>query len=432
MPVRSNCRDLYKGQELQYKGKALILGGGLDQKKLVDEFHKRDYFTIIVDYYANPAARQTADKHYRISTYDKAEVLRIAAEEKVDYVTTISTDQPILVAAYVCEELGLKFQISNAQALSITNKKYMKSKFRDHGISSARFVLLESVADLNLVEQLNYPVIIKPVDSSGSRGVFVLEDGEHLREQYLEAVKFSQTGVVIAEEFIAGQEISVDAMVLNSKSRVISVTDGYKTYSQDNTPLYNQNIYPSLISKQEYAAVELIAQQVADAFMLTNSPLFLQMIVGQGGVYVIEFSARIAGGSKPYFIPYATGVDIVSEYTAMLTGEDVHPHGEPGSGYYALNHIYSSGGIFEKFSGIDALTEQGILAELLQYQLPGTEVRCARNGSDRIGAFFAQGQDLYELTTKVQTIDHNLKALDGIGQDIMMHGLFTNDSRILR
>jgi phosphoribosylamine-glycine ligase len=408
------------------------LGGGLDQKKLVDEFRQRNFYTIIVDYYANPAAKQTADKHYRISTYDKAEVLRIASEERVDFVTTISTDQPILVAAYVCEKLELPFQISHEQALNITNKKYMKTKFKDYDIPTANFVLCENQDDLKKAEELRYPIIIKPVDSSGSRGVFVLQDKQNLPELYLEAVKHSQTGVVVAEEFIDGQEISVDAMVWDSVASVISITDGYKTYSEDKTPLYNQNIYPSCISENEYQSVARITQQIAKAFGIQNSPLFLQMIVAHDGVYVIEFSARIAGGSKPYFIPFATGVDIVEEYVTMLTGGDEPIGAQPQRYICALNHIYSNGGVFNGFCGQDALIKQEIMAELLQYQLPGSEVRKARNGSDRIGAFFVRGTNLTDLTQKIQCIDRELKACDFKGEDIMMHGLFTNDLRILR
>jgi hypothetical protein len=85
-----------------------------------------------------------------------------------------------------------------------------------------------------------------------------------------------------------------------------------------NTPLYCQNVFPSRIAEKFINMVKSISQSVADSFKIKNSPLFLQMIANDRGVYLIEFSARIAGGSKPYFIPMATGIDDAMYYNTSL------------------------------------------------------------------------------------------------------------------
>lgn len=410
------------------KESVLILGGGADQKLLVAEFKKRGFYTIIVDYYENPPAKGIADKHYKESTYNQNEILEIAKKENVKFVTTISTDQPILVAAYVSEVMNLKFQISFDQAKNITNKKYMKSILHKNYIPTAKSVILDkdfSIVDFNF--ELRYPLIIKPVDSSGSRGVFIINNESELLENYKKSLEFSNTKDVVCEEFIDGQEISVDAVVVNKKSTVLVVTDGFKTYTNDSspTPLYNQNIYPTKISSTAYKKISLISQAVATAFNIDNSPLFLQMIVSNDDVFVIEFSARIAGGSKPYIIPLISNVDIVNTYVSMLLEEEIHLNQIPSDEVFSLNHIYSIGGVFQCFLGVDELIAEGLIERFISYQQVNSIVRKPNNGSDRIGAFIVKGKSYSEVSIKTKIIDNRLKALDNNSIDIILHNILT-------
>jgi formate-dependent phosphoribosylglycinamide formyltransferase (GAR transformylase) len=406
------------------KQSVLILGGGPDQKLLVEEFNQRGFRTIIADYYEYPPAKKISDLHYQVSTYDMATLIQIARKEKVSLVTTISTDQPIKVAADISEQLCLPFQISSKQAQEITNKKWMKIKLSEHKVPTAPFIIAESERDLDSANKLNYPLIMKPVDSSGSRGVFVLENEQFLREHYCQSKEHSSTSTVIIEEFIDGQEISVDAIITNKTAVVLSITDGFKTYSESQTPLYNQNTFSSGITKTASLKVSEICTKIAEAFQIGDSPLFVQMIVHNDDVNVIEFSARIAGGSKPYFIPLVSGVNLVSSYVDQLLNEKVKIVVNQTRDSLFLNHIYGKGGIYMGFQNVDQLINQNYIEKFIEYQIPGSSTRAAHNGSDRIGAFIVRGKNHVEASKKVQFIDSNLNALDEKGNDIMMHNLF--------
>jgi formate-dependent phosphoribosylglycinamide formyltransferase (GAR transformylase) len=419
--MQYNIKEI-EGQ--QYEGKALILGGGLDQQLLVEEFNKRGYYTIIIDYYENPPAKDVAHKHYQVSTYDREAVLEIAKAEKVQFVTTISTDQPILVAAWVCEQLGLEFQITYQQALIITNKEFMKKKLVYNKIATAPYVIIKNIEDCQNIKKLKLPLIIKPVDSSGSRGVHVLNNYEEIYLLYPESIKYSQTNTIIAEEFIQGKEISVDCMVINSEAQVLAITDNISAVLYDDKKLITQSIYPSHIDKVTQSRVEKIVQQVAETFEIQNSPLFLQLIVNDKNPFLIEFSARIAGGSKPYTIPYFCDIDIVKEYVSQLLNLPVTLKIKPSPFWLSINYIYGRNGILRETIAANKLLNQNIIKKLILYKDNGTQIHKAKNTTERIGVFITEGKIRESITYKNNIVDDNLKFLDLNGLDIMIHSIY--------
>lgn len=408
-------------------GRVLILGGGSDQKKLVEVFIAKHFYTIIIDYLENPPAKSIAQKHYRVSTYDRKKVLKVAMLEKVDFVTTISTDQPLLVAAWVSEQLGLRFHINYQQALNITNKRFMKNVLSHHSIPTARHVILENMSELPNLKSLKYPLIIKPVDSSGSRGVFVINSQSELKSYYDLSRNNSKTNTVIAEEFIKGEEVSVDAFVINKQTTIISVTDGFTWRFHKGVPLYVQNVFPSTITEKAVRNIENISQKIATAFNLTNSPLFVQLIVKGDEVFVIECSARIAGGSKPYFIPLVSGVNIVEEFVDMIiVGQTKNIQKVISEETCILSHIYSFGGVFMGFKKTKELQCKKSIKKIITYQSNGSTVEYPTNGSSRIGAFIVQDKEHVNAINTVQYVDDHLIALNEMGEDIMIHGIYKN------
>ena len=109
--------------------KALVLAGGLPQIALLNDLKSRGITTVLADYYENPVAKPYADIFYRESTLDLDAIRRVAKEEKVDFITTVCTDQALLTVAKISEELGLPCYIDYETALNVTNKSYMKKIF---------------------------------------------------------------------------------------------------------------------------------------------------------------------------------------------------------------------------------------------------------------------------------------------------------------
>ena len=122
------------------KKKVIVLGGSLDQKKLVEALKDRGFYTIIIDYNESPPAKAVADKHYQFSWDDREKVLSIAKTEDVELVLTSSIDKAQNIAAYVSDKLSLDFQISFEQAQQTTNKLLMKEIMCKNDIPTAKHI----------------------------------------------------------------------------------------------------------------------------------------------------------------------------------------------------------------------------------------------------------------------------------------------------
>ncbi len=407
------------------KSKVLILGGGSDQKLLVEEFNYRGFQTIVIDYLDNPPAKSIASIHYKESTYDEDAIRKIAKKHNVDYITTISTDQPLLIATKVSEELRLPCYISAKQALSLTNKSVMKNLLSANNIPTARhtsieFSELHRYADIT--KDLNYPLIVKPVDSSGSRGINKIYRKADLLSKLQIAFDISRSNHVIVEEFIDGIEVSVDNLVINSSSNLIMISDNFKAGNHQ-TPLIDKSLFPSVCSHAVRKKIESICQKLADVYNLNNAPLFVQMIVKDDEVFVIELSARVAGGSKPVFINNALGFNIVSAFVDLLLNqaEKLELKLAPYNGVIGLGYLYGIKGLIKKYLNAEELKKEGIINDIILYRFVGDTSLGMKDTSCRIGTVLIKAKDYYEFEDKLETFKQRFLVINEDGENILVN-----------
>lgn len=402
----------------------LILGGGADQTLLVQEFARRDWRTIVMDYYPNPPARRYAGIHVQVSCYDRDAALAIAREQRVVLVTTICTDQPLLVAADVSEQLGLPTLVSSHTALALTNKAHMKSVLAAHGIPTARHCVLTSADDVvQRCAPLALPLIVKPADSSGSRGVQVVRSADALPAAVAAARAFSRCDRVIVEEYLEGYEVSVDAIVQHGRAQVLMCSDNYKVQQPGKTALAARSQYPSRMHAAHQQRVNELMQQLAAAFALDTTPLFAQLLVCGDEVFVVELSARLAGGSKPLFIKTVTGVDVVRAFVAMLLREPVVFQSVSPRDIVSVQYVYCMPGVIAALRGFDALLADGTLAAYVPYRAPGDTVRGWEHGGDRVAAYFLRGASLDTLRAADARVEAATAVVSDAGHDLMIRGL---------
>jgi len=401
--------------------KVLILGGSLDQKKLVDEFNSRGFYTIIVDYYKNPISKKFANKHYQVSTHDKQGVLEIAKKEKVDYVSTISADQPVLVAAYVCDKLGLKSNLSYKQALDSTNKLHMKSKFVQNNIPTSKYTIIKNRNDFKKIKQLNFPIIIKPVDSSGSRGVFIVKRFNELDKMYSLSKNASQTNVVIAEEFINGKIITGDLLIKDFKIIVKNFGEGNIKFLDGYTPTFFEVESPFYMNKDIEKRIENIIEKICKIYNVKDSSLLIQFIINDKDIYIIEFSFRIGGGLKPYIIPIQTGVDFAKECVSLLINGsyDNFEINYPNKKYNTV-YLWANKGVFNTFYGLSYLMEKNIISNFFSYVKEGDLISSPKKSSDRIGMVLIEGDSKIDIVNKREILFDNLKVLDKNNKDLLI------------
>ena len=407
--------------------KALVLAGGFPQIALIEELKRRGIYTLLADYYENPVAKPYADKFYRASTLDVDAITAIARDEQVDFLITACTDQALNTVARVSETLGLPCYIDYQTALNVTNKQYMKQVFNAHNIPTAKHVIM-GVMEEEKLAGLQYPLIVKPVDCNSSKGVKRVENFAELLPAFQKAVEYSRTDTAIVEEFIDGEELSVDVYVEEGTAHVLSVSSLDKIANNDKFVIFRGRYSADVVDKV-HDLVQGIAQQIADAFGLVNSPMLIQMITDGKRAAVLEFSARTGGGVKYLLIKKASGFDVISAVVDLTLGNK--PHVEkvvPENRLIANEFIYCKPGIFDRLDGFAELKADGTISDYYLFKWQGAAFDTIENSGDRVAGFTVQADDLAALNQNHNAAIAAMKVLDRDGNDMMRRDLLTEIS----
>lgn len=401
--------------------KALVLAAGLPQIALINDIKARGIDVVLLDYYPNPIAKPYADKFYQISTLDVQAVLEIARTEQVDFLLTVCTDQALLTVARVSEELSLPCYINYQTGLNVTNKSYMKRVFADNGISTSPFVIMEQF-DIQKVAHLRYPLIVKPVDCNSSKGVKRVDNLDALKVAFAEAVAMSRTDSAIVEEFIHGQEFSVDVYVEQGTAHILAVSQLDKIPEKDKFIIFRSKA-PDNMTDLIRNEIQKTAQQIAEAFDIRNAPMLIQMICDGNRVYVLEFSARTGGGEKFRTIKRLSGFDVIKATVDLTLGQCPRVEITEGFPYFASEFIYCKPGIFDRISGADELLEAGIVSDFYLFKTAGTAMDGIQNSGDRVAGYSIFAETKAELESKHNAVLKKLQVLDINGRNIMRYDL---------
>lgn len=404
--------------------KILILGGGADQIALIKSIRQIIYNCriILLDYLANPIAKSFADTHIQESTLDKERALAIAKEQNIDYVITACTDQALLTMAYISEQLNLPCYLTYEQALALTNKLYMKQRMVASNIPTSKYICVNKDFQIEQLSTFSYPLVVKPVDSNSSKGVKKIHTPNELREAITDALNFSITRKAIVEEFKSGEELSVDIYIEGSTAKLLSITASKKV-KHSNAFTIIQSYYPAPIAYKEDKILE-IAQKIAEAFELRDTPLLIQMIVDKEEYNVIEFSARMGGGSKYHLIEVLSGIDIMNVYVNMILGKQPKVAPQKMVNSAIMNYIYCYPGTYTHITGINKLKEESCIEEAFVYKSPYAHFEKASNSSDRVAGFLIVGDNSHEVKEKLIKANDSIKVIDENGKDIMRHDFF--------
>lgn len=405
--------------------KVMILAGGNDQIALIEEL--RRYFNgdvqiILVDMSDKVRAIPYADIFLKISTMDKDAVLAAAREEKIDYILTACGDQPLSTMAYVATEMGLPTYLSEQDVRDLTNKRFMKEKMVASGIPTARHIYIDKNWD-GKIPEFDYPLVVKPVDSNGSKGVKKVLTPADMEKALKEAFQYSLSGDVIIEEFKQGEELSVDVYVEGTIAKLLSITASKKIQENKDSFTIIQSYYPAPADYEEERVLE-ICQKIADAWHLHDTPLLVQMIQKGDNYNVLEFSARMGGGSKYRLIQVLSGVNIMKVYVEMVMGDK--PTVTPVKQYNnaIMSYIYCYPGVYKSVKGLEELKDNGVILDYFIYRGPDSVIEKSNTSSDRAAGFLVVGGSQDEVEKKLAEANMSLQVLNDKGADIMRHDLF--------
>lgn len=296
-----------------------IIGASYLQLPLILKAKEMGYKTHVFAWAANDVGEKEADVFYPISIVEKEEISRKCREIGVCGVCTIASDLAAITVNYVADALGLVGNSLKATAQS-TNKHLMRLCFERNGDPSPKSILVDADTDLSQLD-LAYPVIVKPTDRSGSRGIWKLESSEGLKAAIANSMSEGFEKKALVEEFAEGDEYSVEYISYRGEHHFLAMTKKYTT----GAPHFIEtgHLEPAPVDDNTLNRVKKIVPHALDSLELENGASHTELkIDADGNIRIIEIGGRMGGdciGSD--LVRYSTGVDFVRCVIQVACGE---------------------------------------------------------------------------------------------------------------
>lgn len=406
---------------------AIVLGGIVPHKNLLEKLKKRGYYTILIDYFENPPAAEAADLHLRESAMDKNAVLAAAKKYDAKLVLCTCLDQQIGIACQVAEELGLPHPYSYKKALEVTNKEKMKKIMWENGIPTSRYFSVHSVSEVHDAG-LHFPIMVKPADSCGSAGIKKVEHPQDIPKAVENALHWSRSHTAVVEEFVEGMEVSVYTFIQDKKAHVLLTSQRFSELGEDGTCIKcYASIAPAVVSKQVAADMEKLGTRIAEVFDLDNTAMFYQCMVKDGKIKVIEFAPRISGGICFSTIEENTGFDIINAAIDSWLGNPVKMEYHRPKMYNMTQQIHAYPCVFDHIEGAEKLQEEGILDTLFLHKTKGAHMDNDKASSARVAAALVRTKDRSALPGLAKAVVEGLTVYDDKGKDVSLRGLYLRE-----
>lgn len=320
------------------KKKLAIIGASYLQEPLIQKAKSKGLETHVFAWAAGDVGEKSADHFYPISITEKEEILEKCREIGIDGICTIASDLAAIAVGYVAENMGLVGNPMSAVEVS-TNKHLMRQCFEKNGDPSPKSIQVNSVSDLDGVE-LTYPVIVKPVDRSGSRGITKLESKEGLAEAVDRAIAQGFEKCALVEEFAEGQEYSVEFISWKGEHRFLALTQKYTTGAPDF--IETGHMEPAPVSAETLDKVKRVVTHALNGLGIQYGASHSELkIDSNGNIKIIEIGGRMGGDNiGTSLVPLSTGYDFLDAVIEVALGNEPISQSSKKS-YAGIRFIFS-------------------------------------------------------------------------------------------
>lgn len=304
--------------------KLLLLGGSRYAIPVINAAHKLGIYVITCDYLPDNIAHKYSDEYKNISIIDKEAVLSVANELKIDGVMSFACDPGVVTAAYVAEKLRLPFQCSYESAVILQDKGLFRDFLARNNFNvphAKRYTDKNSPFDD--IDFFDWPVIVKPVDSAGSKGVTRVDSLTGLSDAIEIAIENSHNGVFIIEDFLTfeGYHSSADPFSVNGELKFVTYSDQLFDKEAENPYTPAKIIWPSTMKEQHQNNLTEETQRLIKLLNMKTGIYNIETCVGSDGKpYIMEVSARGGGCKIAEIQKMAFGVDLIENEVRKAVG----------------------------------------------------------------------------------------------------------------
>ena len=391
--------------------KILLLGGSAQQIIAIETAKRLGYYTVLCDFLPDNPGQYVADKFYLVSTTDREAVLEVALQEKIDGVLAYASDPAAPTAAYVAEKMKLPGNPYESVEI-LCNKDKFRKFLKENGFCTPEAKGYADVKDAlkDIQEEFfKFPIIVKPVDSSGSKGVSridAIETAELLLEY---AMSYSRGHRIIGEEFVEkfGYQIAGDGLSIDGKLV-------FRYFANDHFDSRCKNPFvpvaasfpynmPDEVHEKVHATIQRLLTRLG---MRTSTYNFDMRIDKDYNVYLMEVAPRDGGNYIPQAIKYATGVDLVECSVKAAMGEPIElPEQIKSQGYWAYYAVHSLKDGTLKQVVIDPEVERTHIVENHLIVKSGDEIHSFVGANSTLGILVMRFDNMEQMIHMIENAD---------------------------
>lgn len=364
--------------------RVLFLGAAYAQIPIIREARNRGWYIITCDYLPENPGHKLADEYYNVSTTDFEGVLQLTKNVNADFVIAYASDPAAPTAAYVSEQLGLPG--NSFESVKLLSEKDLFRKFlADNHFNTPKAISIKSGDDINILKKLSFPIIIKPTDSSGSKGVTKIENFDKAEAAIQYAHSFSRNKRIIAEEYIEsdGAQLHGDGFVLNGELIFHYLGDHH--YNKNVNPFVPYSTtWPSVKPSNIISKIEIELNRALTLSGFKNGAINIEIRVSKTGeIFIMEIGPRSGGNFVPQTINYASGFDMVKATLDIYDDKIFQKISSTrrNAAYYVLHT--DEDGILKGIVIKDKLKH--FIKEFHQYLQPGETVKSFQGANAAIG-----------------------------------------------
>jgi biotin carboxylase len=391
----------------------MIIGAAEEHCIGIRTAQKLGHRVFAIDGNTSAVGLHVADASAVVSTYDAEKALaaaevHIAGGGRIDGVMTLASDVPFTVA-YVAEHLGLP-GIGTTSAKLASEKMLMKDRFLEHDVPMPAYQEVFGADDLvGFVEKHGMPVVVKPVDSRGARGVQLIRSSEELPGSYEVAREYSPTGRVMVEAYLPGPQLSTEGFMIDGIAHIPSIFDRNYERLEMYAPFIVEDggEMPSIYSDDFREEVNQVMQQAALALGIKTGVIKGDLVIHEGRVKVIELAARLSGGFfGTLAAPVSNGVDLVAANINIalgiqLTEADLKPSHQRGS---AIRFAFPPVGMIKGIHGLDGVKADPACRYAHVFAKSGESIAPITNHPARPAVVVAEGGTVAEAVGHAQRL----------------------------
>lgn len=381
--------------------KLMLLGGIRYLLPVIKAAHEQGYYVITADYLPDNIAHKYSDEYVNVSIIDKEAVLKVAREKQIDGIMSFGVDPGVVSASYVQTKLGLPSFGPYESVEILQNKDKFRAFLTEHGFNVPKAKGYTKAEDvMTNADQWEYPVIVKPTDAAGSKGVTRVDSAELLKAAVEYAFDKSLSGHIIIEDFIEKQGCSSDTDSFSVDGKLKFISFNAQRFDLNAANPYTPAAYswPSTFTKEQEAYLTSEIQRLISLLGMKTNVYNIETRVGTNGKpYIMELTPRGGGNRLCEMLRYATGVDMITSMTRYIVGDTVPKiEQKPYNGHWAEIILHADeSGTFECLE-----ISMDLPAEVVEEDLwvkKGDTVKSFEGANDAIGTLVLKFQSAEEL-----------------------------------